>query len=204
MHYGIAAALAVASTMALPAPADAPQYPTEADRLAIQSYRLTMPKLEQLSRAYIALARVAQSDPQMQALKKVHAELDALHAKQELTDADERRIEQLEAEIAEIEQRTEGVLDMQETQSIAEAARRLDAHPHFAAAVKSAGLSTREFATLQMALFQAMFARGFLKAGTITELPKDVNPENVKFLQDHEAEIQKMARQWEAAGVRTK
>jgi hypothetical protein len=35
-------------------------------------------------------------------------------------------------------------------------------------------------------------------------VPKDVNPENVKFLQDHEAEIQKMARQWEAAGVRTK
>jgi phage gp16-like protein len=204
MHYGIAAALAVASTMALPAPADAPQSPTEADRLAIQSYRLTMSKLEQLSRAYIALARVAQSDPQMQALRKVRAELDALHAKQELTDADERRIEQLEAEIAEVEERTDGVLDMGETQSIAEAARRLDAHPQFAAAVKGAGLTTREFATLQMALFQAMFARGFLKAGTITEVPKDVNPDNVKFLQDHEAEIQKMARQWEAAGVRTK
>lgn len=204
MHYGIAAALAVASTMALAAPADAPQSPAEADRQAIQSYRLTMPKLEQLSRAYIALARVAKADPRMQALKKVHAELDALHAKPELTDADERRIEQLEAEIAEIEERTDGVLDMGETQSIAEAALRLDAHPEFAAAVKSAGLSTREFATLQMALFQAMFARGFLKAGTITEVPKDVNPENVKFLQDHEAEIQKMARQWEAAGVRTK
>jgi hypothetical protein len=204
MHYGLAAALAVASTMALPAPADAPQSPTEADRVAIQSYRLTMPKLEQLSRAYIALARVAKADPRMQALKKVHAELDALHAKTELTDADERRIEQLEAEIAEIEERTDGVLDMGETQSIAEAALRLDAHPEFAAAVKSVGLSTREFATLQMALFQAMFARGFLQAGTITEVPKDVNPENVKFLQDHEAEIQKMARQWEAAGVRTR
>ena len=204
MQYGIAAALALASTMALPSPADAPQSPTAADLRELQVYRLTLPKLEQLSRAYIALAKVAQADPRMQSLEKVHHELEALQAKEELTDADERRIEHLESQIAEVEENTEGVLDMGDAQSISDVARRIDAHPPFAEAVKSAGLTTREFATLQMALFQAMFAHGFLKAGTIKEVPKDVNPQNVKFLQDHEAEIQKMAKQWEAAGVRTK
>jgi hypothetical protein len=204
MHYGLAATFVLASTMVLPAPVDAPQTPPEADAREIEAYRLTMPRLEQLSRAYLAIAKVAHTDPRRQSLEKVHDELGRLQAKEELTDADERRIEQLEAEIAEIEENTDGVLDLGEGQSISEMARRIDAHPQYAAAVKSAGLTTREFATLQMALFQAMFAHGFLKAGTIKTVPKDVNPENVKFLQEHEAEIQQMAKQWEAAGLRTK
>ena len=43
-----------------------------------------------------------------------------------------------------------------------------------------------------MALVQASIAAGFKKSGMLKELPAGVNPENVKFVEEHEAELRAM------------
>jgi hypothetical protein len=42
---------------------------------------------------------------------------------------------------------------------------------------------------LQLAFFQAAFTVGMLESGTIKEIPKEANSENVKFFQANRAEI---------------
>jgi hypothetical protein len=79
-------------------------------------------------------------------------------------------------------------------------ARTIESQPRFAEAVKRAGLTAREFATIQIALMQAMFAHGFKKAGAVKELPREVPAENVKFVEEHESELTAMAKQWQALG----
>jgi hypothetical protein len=68
-------------------------------------------------------------------------------------------------------------------------AARMAADPRIAGALKRAGLAPREAATLQLAFFQAAFTAGMLESGTIKEIPKEVNAENVKFYQANKAEI---------------
>lgn len=174
------------------------------DERELQSYRLTMPKLKQLTQVYASLARVMRQDPKLQRMGTLRAEYEALERKDELSEADERRIEALSLEIERLDEAIDlegpaGALSQGRT--IGEMAQAIDAHPQLSSAVKSAGLSSREFATLQLALMQASFAQGFMKAGTLETLPNSVNPENVRFLQEHEAEIRALSKEWELLGL---
>jgi hypothetical protein len=69
-------------------------------------------------------------------------------------------------------------------------ADRMAADPRIAGALKRAGLAPREAATLQLAFFQAALTVGLLESGTIKEIPKESNTENVRFLQANRAEIE--------------
>ena len=169
----------------------------DADTRELQAYRLSMPKVQQMNDAYLAFFKSLQSDPKFVALQKAREELRALEHKSELTAADEKRIEQLERQV----QDAEDVMAPQsssEQQSLADMARAIESQPRFAAAVKRAGLTAREFATIQLALMQAMFAHGFKKAGAVKELPQEVPADNVKFVGEHEAQLTAMAKQWQA------
>jgi hypothetical protein len=42
-----------------------------------------------------------------------------------------------------------------------------------------------------------MFAHGFLKSGSVKELPKEVSAENVAFVRENEGELTSMAKQWQ-------
>ena len=168
---------------------------SESDTRELREYRLTMPKVRQMNEAYVAFFRSLQSDPHFQALQRAREELRVLEHKDELTAADERRIEQLERQIAKAED--VGSFDVSEQQSLSEMADAIEKRAPLAAAVRSAGLMPREFAKIQMSLLQAMFAHGFMKAGTARELPKEVPPENVAFVREHEAELKAMPRQWQ-------
>ena len=64
-------------------------------------------------------------------------------------------------------------------------------------ALANAGISSREFAKFTLAYFQAGMVAGMMKQGLIKEVPKElaatVNMENVKFVQEHEAELAALA-----------
>ncbi len=80
-------------------------------------------------------------------------------------------------------------------------ARRIDREPDLANAIRTAGLTTREYSLLTLSFFNAMFAHGMKKAGTIKELPADILPENIAFIQSNEAELNQIFAQLQAYDV---
>lgn len=173
----------------------------DADTRELQAYRLSMPRVRQMNEAYLAYFKALQSDPQFVALQRAREELRALEHKEELTEADERRIAQLEAQVEKAED-LEG-LNAGEQQSLSDMAKAVERQAPLAAAIRKAGLTPREFAKIQLSLLQAMFVHGFMKSGSTKELPKEVPEENVAFVREHEAELTAMARQWQGiAGER--
>ena len=180
-----AAALSLAF---VPMPAFAQGGATDADTREVVAYRLTMPKLKQMNDFLADLSRQQDADPARQQLLKKKQEVEALSAKDQLTQAEQMRLAQLEREISDAEEEEEDAQpDMD--QSLSAMAERMSADPRIAGALKRAGLAPREAATMQLAFIQAAFTVGLLEAGTIREVPKEVNAANVKFLQDHKAEI---------------
>jgi len=172
----------------VPVPAGA-QAGADADTREVQAYRLTMPKLRQLNQFVTDLYRQRDTDPAYQQLKKKKAELAALEAKEDLTEAEQERMAKLEEEIAAAEEAEEDEGVDAEGQTLTSMAERMAADPHMASALKSAGLAAREAATLQLAFFQAALTAELLESGTIKEIPKEANTENVRFYQAHKAEI---------------
>lgn len=172
-----------------PLPAAAQASTTQADTREVQAYRLTLPKLKQLNAAMADLQRQRDADPAHQALLKKKKELAALSEKEDPTDSDQARMTRLEADIRDAEEAEDTSEDSQD-QSLTTMAQRMSADPRIAGALKRAGLAPREAATMQLAFLQVAITVGLLESGTIKEIPKDVNPDNVKFLQANRAEIQ--------------
>jgi hypothetical protein len=184
-HVSLAAA-AVLAVLA-PVPAAAQRDQSDADTREVRAYRLTMPKLRALNAAYADLERQREADPAYRALQQKLRELAALNEKDELTDAEAERAAQLEEEIAQAEEAEEG--EDLEDQSLAGMVARMNADPRIAGALKRAGLDAREAVTMQLALVQALLAAELMADGTLKEIPKDVNAENVRFCQANKAEI---------------
>jgi len=166
----------------------------------LRAYRLTMPKVKQMAAATLAYAQAQSRDPRVQARRQREKELTALEAKSaaRLTDADQKRLEELraklEAEDAEAARRG----DDEEPKTLGDMARRIDREPDLANAIRSVGLTTREYSLLTLSFFNAMFAHGMKKAGTIKELPSDILPENIAFIQSNEAELNGIFAQLQA------
>lgn len=77
-------------------------------------------------------------------------------------------------------------------ESLSELAAQLDAVPGAPAALKAAGMSSREYVVFMLASFQAGMGAWALTDGG-GELPPGVSPENVAFYQNHEVELQDLA-----------
>ena len=181
----LALTILLVSLASVPAAA---QTAADADTREVQAYRLTLPKLKQLNAAMADLRRQRDADPAYQQVLKKKKELAVLSEKEAPTDSDQERMERLEAEIREAEEAEDASEDTKD-QSLTTMAQRMAADPQIAGALKRAGLAPRETATMQLAFIQAAFTVGLLESGTIKEIPKDVNRENVKFLQANRAEI---------------
>lgn len=166
----------------------------------LRSYRLTMPKVREMAVATLAYAQAQSRDPKVQARRQREKELTALEAKSEarLTEAEQKRREELrakfEAEDAEAERRG----DDEEPKTLSDMARRIDREPDLANAIRGAGLTTREYSLVTLSFFNAMFAHGMKKAGTIKEIPADILPENIAFIQSNEAELNSLFAQLQA------
>jgi len=76
--------------------------------------------------------------------------------------------------------------------SLSAMAARLDASPGASAAMRAAGMTSREYLVFSLAIFQAGMGAWALTEGG-GELPPGVSEENVAFFQAHEAEIQELS-----------
>lgn len=179
--------LLVIPGLTLPSPADAQTASVEKE---VQEYRLTMPKVQQMAAVFKAIGDLDAKAPKT-AVSKAEAELERLQAKQDPTDAELARMEALQEQIDEADEGDDDT-DISDAETIADMARMIDRHPQYAAAVRQAGMTTREFATAQLAYMQAAMAYGLQKAGLLKTLPAGFNAENVKFFQQHEAELTKL------------
>lgn len=166
--------------------------PAQADRdlQEVQGYRLSMDVVRKMSAAYKAAAAEEAKDPRRQQIAKKKAELAVLEGKEEPTEAEQERMTALADEIERLEEAAELGLTLEGATTLTEMARRMDAVPAFAAAVRGAGLTTREFATAQLALLQAGTAHALLKGSPEKPPPPGVSKENLEFVRLHEAEIE--------------
>ena len=94
--------------------------------------------------------------------------------------------------------------------SIDDMARNIESEPVMNDAIRSAGLSAREFALITMSMMQSAMAASVLKMrpndnqdSLIREMK--ANPDNIKFYREHEAEItrktQELQAEMKAAGA---
>ena len=183
------------------APALAQSTTTSLDRDAqeVKSYRLSMSVLQKLGAIHKAAAAARMKDPRYQQLAGRKAELAALEAKQEPTDAEQERMGVLAEEIERLEQSDDEDAALGNARTLSEMAGKIDTLPALAAAVRGAFMTTREFATAELALLQAGLAYGLQKAGRLKQLPDEVSKENVEFVRQHEREIEALRAEWETA-----
>lgn len=188
MRWSTPLALTALLVAVISVPAAAQAGTDAADTREVQAYRLTMPKLTLLNQAIADALRQRESDPAFQRLRGKKEELARLNEKEDATDAEQERMGRLEEEIREAEEAEDDPEDTD--QSLSGMARRMAANPQIAGALRRAGLAPREAATMQLALIQVALAVGMKEAGHIKEIPKDVNPDNVRFYQANRAAIE--------------
>lgn len=164
---------------------------SDPDAKELASYRLTMETLKKVETAGRVLLTMAKQDPRFQKLQKVEAEIDALENKEEMTEADMQRMEALQAQKDQLEQAMDEP-GLSDAKTLDEMEANLKKSSMFSTALQQAGLTPREYSKFMMAMVQAAFAAGFKKAGMLKELPPGVNPDNVKFVEEHEADLKAM------------
>ena len=174
-----------------------------ADSKELASYRLTMETTKKVYALMRSVAKEMASDPKAQALQKTKTEIEALSKKDELTDAESARLEKLQMQAEQQEEELEqaaGGLNLNTAQNLNEMEAAIKANPRFMAALSGAGLTARDYSKYILASLMAGMVAGFQKSGMLKELPKElkeVNPENVKFMFDHEAELAAMRKEME-------
>lgn len=175
-----------------------------ADSKELASYRLTMETTKKVYGLMRSMAQEMANDPKVRALKKTKAEIEALSKKDELTDAESARLEKLTMQAEQQEDALEqgsGSLNLGNAQNLNEMEAGIKAHPQMMAALTKAGLTPREYSKYFLASLMAGMVAGFQKSGLLKELPKElkeVNPENVKFMVEHEAELAAMQKEMAA------
>lgn len=196
MHSITALILTAALSTSSPAAQATPQ--ADRDMKEIASYRLSMDTVKKVDVAMRAMFDEMARDPRFQASIKLEAELKALNEKEERTEAEDRRIEELEREKEKID--SENPFDLGSANTLSEMEAQVQKVPPMANALRSAGLTPREYSKFMLAMLQAGMAAGMKKSGLIKELPKDFPVENVQFMLDHEAELTAMQKRWQELG----
>ena len=174
------------------------------DMKELAAYTLTLDTLNRVDRVTKAMIANVQKDPKYAERIKLSKELAELKKKDEPTEAEEKRIETIEARLEQIEQADDQ--DSGSSDTLTDMEHRIAGLPPLAAALKQEGMAPREYAKFMMAMMQAGFTVAAKqmteKMNKPFEMPDGVNPANVKFFQDHEAEIKRMQASYEAAGIK--
>jgi septal ring factor EnvC (AmiA/AmiB activator) len=177
-------------------PYAAPQS-ADADAKELASYRLTLANLTKVRNLTRTVAQQMLQDPKFKELSKLKAEIKALEAKPELSDAEQTRLDALVEKQDALEESIENPLSG-DAQNLSEMEARIKKYPPLMQALQKEGMAPREYATFWLAFVQAAFAHGFQKSGMLKELPAGVNPDNVKFMAEHTAELEAMQKEFEA------
>lgn len=196
--YGIVAVLSVLS-FASGASASQTTSQSDADTKEIAAYRLTMPGLKKVAAITRAVADEMRNDPRFQEIQKLEEEIEALEKKEELSEAEQARIEKLRERKEALEDSAESPLSSSGTLNDMEAGIRKT--PALINALKREGMTPREYSKFWLAFLQAAMVHGLQKAGMASKtLPAEINAENVKFIADHEAEIEALQKEFEGLG----
>ena len=177
-----------------------------ADSKELASYRLTMETTNKVRALMRAVTQEMTRDPKFQALQKTKREIETLSKKEELTDAESDRLDKLQTLAEEQEEsldQADGGMDMSSAQNLNEMEAAIKMNPRFIAALTSAGLTPREYSKYMLASLMAGMVAGFQKSGMVQGLPKElkeVHPDNVKFMIEHEAELDAMRKEMEDLG----
>lgn len=183
------------------APAFAQAKLQDADQKAIASYRLTMENVNRMASVNRALVNELKNDPRYKQMMDLQAQIKPLEDKEDsLSEADQAKLEDLRAKADQLEEQNGADDVFGDAKSIDDMAAKAEQFPPLAKALRTAGVSGREYATFMMAMIQASFAAGMQKAGMLKQLPAGVSAENVKFVLEHEAELKKMQEELQALG----
>jgi hypothetical protein len=169
------------------------------DAKEIAAYRLTAPALAKVVNVNRALLAGMRNDPKFRETLDVEKEIGALENKQSLTEAEEERLGALRERREELEDSVDNPLGG-DTKTLGEMEARIREYPPLMQALQKEGMSPRDYAKFWLAFVQAAFVQGFKKSGMLKEIPAEVNPENVKFVEDHAAEIEAMQQEFAALG----
>ena len=184
------------------------------DEKELASYTLTMATLNKVAAATRSLAQEMMSDPRFQQVKKLNDQVSAiekqlkpLEDKDERTEAEDAKVdalhEQLDKAQEALDQAEEamsaGGPDLGNAQTLDDMERGIAAFAPWSRALKSAGLAPREYAKFMMAMLQAGMIYGMSKGNVdYAKLPAGVNPENVKFIAAHKAELDALQQEFAA------
>jgi len=83
---------------------------------------------------------------------------------------------------------------------IAEFAAFYDGHPSLKRAISSAGMTSREYVTFMMSMFQAGMAAWLVEQqqGKFDKVPAGISHENIRFYQQHRAELDRIGEEIKA------
>lgn len=190
-------ALTVSTLILTTALSAAAQLPPNPDAKELQGYTLTMSALKQFIAATRYMVEAAKGDPRMSKMMALEKEIEALREKEEPTDADMARQEQLETDLEAMEDSLPN-FNLAEAKDLDEMEKTIRSQPLMANALAKAGMTPRDYGKFTLTFFQASMLHGMMKGGLIKELPKDMNPDNIAFVRDHEAEITKLTQELQA------
>jgi len=185
-------ALAIALSLS---PAQAPpKLVADADLRELSTYTLTMDIVNRAERVSRALAEMEKQDPRSAEEKKLKEEIEALGKKEELTPAEEKRVEAITARLMVLDEQDDNKagVSLNDAKNLDEMAAKIQAFPPLMAVLRKEGFTAREYSKFFLAILQAGFAAGLQKAGLLKTTPEGVNPANIKFVIEHEEELKKL------------
>lgn len=194
-------ALALALCCGLAAPTFAQtKAQQDADTAEVGAYRLTMEGFNKMAKAMQIMAREMMNDPKYAEQKRIADEIEQLENKEQPTEAEQKRLEELQARSDEMEA-AEGDL-MGNAKTLDEMEAGAKKFPPLAKGLQEAGMAPREYATFMLAFVQASFAYGFQQSGMAPDASKltPVQQANIKFIAEHEADIKKLQESWSQLG----
>jgi hypothetical protein len=192
-------ALALVVCLLVAAPAFPGQAYSNADLKELSTYTLTLDGIYKVNRVMMNVVTEMKKDPKVVQLIKIQGEIEALKKKDERTDAEDEKLQALEAQKEQIDSQIDNPLTINDVGTLNDWAAKLQKDRIVSAALQKEGMTATAFSRAFAGLLQAGLAAGLQKAG-IKQIPEGTNPANVKLVIDHEAELQKMQQAWGDAG----
>jgi len=123
---------------------------------------------------------------------KLEKELEVLRKKDEPTEAEDKRKDEITERLAALEAQKDSGLNTGDARNLNEMAAKIEAFPPVMNLLRKEGMSAREYAKFTLAIIQAGLTAGLQKQGLLKTMPEGVNPANVKFMIEHEEELKKL------------
>jgi len=163
------------------------------DEKELAAYRLTLPTVRKVAAVMKAFADEAAQDPRAKELAKIKTEIEELGKKDELTEAEQAKIDKLHERRQALEEEAANSPDRDgnNAKTLDEMEAQVRKHPAALRALASQGLTPREYAKATMALLLASMVEGFSQGkADLEKLPPGVNAENVRFVLENKAELE--------------